>query len=72
MKRTRNENDAEDITIETFSKAFEKIGTFDEKFKFKIIDIKYLKCLKGVDLDEFKTPQEAYSAAFDYILTKLI
>ena len=25
MKRTRNENDAEDITIETFSKAFEKI-----------------------------------------------
>jgi len=35
MKRTRNENDAEDITIETFSKAFEKIGTFDEKFKFK-------------------------------------
>ena len=35
MKRTRNENDAEDITIETFSKAFEKINTFDEKFKFK-------------------------------------
>ncbi|MDG1394554.1 MAG: sigma-70 family RNA polymerase sigma factor [Flavobacteriaceae bacterium] len=35
IKRTRNENDAEDITIETFSKAFEKIKTFDEKFKFK-------------------------------------
>ena len=35
MKRTRNENDAEDITIETFSKAFEKIETFDESFKFK-------------------------------------
>ena len=35
IKRTRNENDAEDITIETFSKAFEKIETFDEKFKFK-------------------------------------
>ena len=35
MKRTRNENDAEDITIEAFSKAFEKINTFDEKFKFK-------------------------------------
>ena len=35
MKRTRNENDAEDITIETFSKAFEKINTFDESFKFK-------------------------------------
>ena len=35
IKRTRNENDAEDITIETFSKAFEKIKTFDENFKFK-------------------------------------
>ena len=28
LKRTENENDAEDITIETFSKAFEKIETF--------------------------------------------
>ena len=35
IKRLQNENDAEDITIETFSKAFEKIKTFDEKFKFK-------------------------------------
>ena len=35
IKRLHNENDAEDITIETFSKAFEKIKTFDEKFKFK-------------------------------------
>ena len=35
IKRLHNENDAEDITIQTFSKAFEKIKTFDEKFKFK-------------------------------------
>jgi len=35
LKRTQNENDAEDITIQTFSKAFDKIGTFDENFKFK-------------------------------------
>ena len=35
IKRTQNENDAEDITIETFSKAFEKIKTFNEEFKFK-------------------------------------
>jgi len=27
LKRTENENDAEDITIQTFSKAFDKIGT---------------------------------------------
>jgi len=35
LKRTENENDAEDITIQTFSKAFDKIDTFDESYKFK-------------------------------------
>lgn len=35
LKRTNNENDAEDITIQSFSKAFGKIETFDEKYKFK-------------------------------------
>ncbi|WP_298554988.1 sigma-70 family RNA polymerase sigma factor [uncultured Algibacter sp.] len=35
LKRTENENDAEDITIQTFSKAFDKINTFDEKYTFK-------------------------------------
>lgn len=35
LKRTHNENDAEDITIQTFSKAFDKIGTYDENYKFK-------------------------------------
>lgn len=35
LKRTENENDAEDITIQTFSKAFDKIDTYDPKFKFK-------------------------------------
>ena len=30
-----NANEAEDITIETFAKAFEKIHTFDEKYSFK-------------------------------------
>ncbi|MBC8753585.1 sigma-70 family RNA polymerase sigma factor [Kordia sp. YSTF-M3] len=35
LKRTHNENDAEDITIQTFSKAFDKIDTFDENYKFK-------------------------------------
>ena len=28
LKLTKNENEAEDITIQTFSKAFEKIDTF--------------------------------------------
>ncbi len=35
LKRTHNENDAEDITIQTFSKAFDKIETFNESYTFK-------------------------------------
>ncbi|WP_081988317.1 RNA polymerase sigma factor [Psychroserpens jangbogonensis] len=35
LKRTENENDAEDITIQTFSKAFDKIHTYNDKFEFK-------------------------------------
>ena len=35
LKRTENENDAEDITIQTFSRAFDKIDTFNENYKFK-------------------------------------
>ena len=35
LKRTQSENDAEDITIQTFSKAFDKINTYDEKYVFK-------------------------------------
>tara|TARA_R110002049_G_scaffold696_3_gene4243 strand:+ start:59203 stop:59754 length:552 start_codon:yes stop_codon:yes gene_type:complete len=35
LKRTENENDAEDITIQTFSKAFDKIDTYDASYEFK-------------------------------------
>ncbi|MEZ4792046.1 MAG: sigma-70 family RNA polymerase sigma factor [Gelidibacter sp.] len=35
LKRTENENDAEDITIQTFSKAFDKIATYKEEYVFK-------------------------------------
>jgi RNA polymerase sigma-70 factor (ECF subfamily) len=35
LKRTKSENDAEDIAIQTFSKAFDKILTFDETYVFK-------------------------------------
>lgn len=33
--RTKNENDAEDITIITFSKAFDKIDTYNDAYTFK-------------------------------------
>ena len=35
LKRTENENDAEDITIQTFSKAFDKILTYNDTYEFK-------------------------------------
>lgn len=35
LKRTQSENDAEDITIQTFSKAFDKINTYDSKYEFQ-------------------------------------
>lgn len=35
LKRIKNENDAEDITIRAFSRAFDKIKSFDSNYKFK-------------------------------------
>lgn len=34
LQRTENETDAEDITIETFAKAFDKISTYNPEFQF--------------------------------------
>jgi len=34
LKRTENETNAEDITIETFAKAFDKIATYNPEFQF--------------------------------------
>lgn len=34
LKRTENENDAEDITIQTFSKAFDKLHTYNPLYGF--------------------------------------
>lgn len=34
LQRTENETDSEDITIETFSKAFDKIATYNPEFQF--------------------------------------
>jgi RNA polymerase sigma factor (sigma-70 family) len=34
LKRTQNENDAEDITIQTFARAFEKIESYDPGYNF--------------------------------------
>lgn len=34
LARTQNENDAEDITIQTFARAFDKIDTYDPTYAF--------------------------------------
>lgn len=34
LKRTENETDAEDIAIETFSKAFDKIASYNQEYQF--------------------------------------
>ena len=36
LKRTQNENDAEDITIQTFARAFEKLESYDSGYSCKI------------------------------------
>lgn len=35
LKRIRNEYEAEDITIQSFSRAFDKINTFKDEYNFK-------------------------------------
>ena len=35
LKRTRNEHDAEDIAIQTFSRAFDNLESFDPNYSFK-------------------------------------
>lgn len=34
LKRTENETDSEDITIETFSKAFDKLNNYNSEYQF--------------------------------------
>ena len=59
LKRTRSENDAEDIAIQTFSKAFDKIHTFDDKYVFKtwLITIS-----KNVHIDLLRKKKSSISA----------
>jgi RNA polymerase sigma-70 factor (ECF subfamily) len=58
LKRTENETDAEDITIETFSKAFDKIKTYNSEFQFNtwIIAI-----AKNVHIDMLRKRKSAMS-----------
>lgn len=58
LERTQNENDTEDITIQTFSKAFDKIETYDSQYKFKtwLITIS-----KNIHIDLVRKRQHTFS-----------
>ena len=73
LKRTENETNAEDITIETFSKAFDKIASYNPEFQFntwlisiaKNVHIDLLRKNKAslfVEITE-KEDQKAYNIA---------
>lgn len=73
LKRTENETDAEDITIETFSKAFDKITSYNAEFQFntwliaiaKNVHIDLLRKKKSslfVEITENES-QQAYNVA---------
>ena len=51
LKRTENETDSEDITIETFSKAFDKIATYNPEFQFNTW---LIAIAKNVHLDSLR------------------
>ena len=73
LKRTENETDAEDITIETFSKAFDKISTYNPEFQFntwliaiaKNVHIDLLRKKKSSHFVEItdEEDQQAYNVA---------
>ena len=73
LKRTENETDAEDITIETFSKAFDKIATYNPEFQFntwliaiaKNVHIDLLRKKKSTHFVEItdEEDQQAYNVA---------
>ena len=85
LLRTKNENDTEDITIRTFSKAFDKIQSYDESYEFKTWLITISKNLHvdlirkrkrnpidgmGVQEDEVKKVLDETPTAEDRLITE--
>jgi RNA polymerase sigma-70 factor (ECF subfamily) len=73
LKRTENETDSEDISIETFAKAFDKISTYNNEFQFntwliaiaKNVHIDLLRKKKSTHFIEItdQEDQQAYNVA---------
>ena len=62
LKRTGNENDAEDITIQTFSKAFDKIHTYNPDYEFKTW---LIAISKNIHVDLLRKQKSQISNTFD-------
>lgn len=74
LKRTENETDTDDITIETFAKAFDKIASYNPEFQFntwliaiaKNVHIDMLRKKKStlfVDFNNEEEERQAYNVA---------
>src|SRR5690625_7745205 len=59
LKRVRNEYDAEDITIEAFAKAFDRIRTFDENYSFSTW---LIAISKNIQIDKTRKKNDAIYA----------
>ena len=71
LLRTQNENDAEDITLRSFSKAFDKIDTYKEKHSFSTWLIAISKNLH-VDLIRKRNRQRADEMEADAEMVKKV
>ena len=60
LKRTQNEFEAEEITIKTFSKAFDKLDTFNEEFSFKSW---LLAISKNAHIDQVRKQKNKWKSA---------
>jgi|SRR5690606_14552687 len=60
LKRVRDEFEAEDITIETFARAFDKIDSFDSRYNFStwLITIS-----KNIQIDKFRSKNATHFPA---------
>lgn len=73
LQRTKDEYEAEDITIQSFSRAFDKIDTFKESYSFKVW---LIQISKNIHIDllrkknasiQSKTSSQSYEAVYAII-----
>ena len=69
LKRTGNSQIAEEISIQTFTKAFDRLGSFDPKFTFKTWIITISKNLHVDQLRKEKSLKNIHSNSIENINT---